>query len=201
MNDNTIKIRLYGESLQVYNLLIESDFEDHFFETAKRLNQPLEEALLDIRFFKLLKIEKFQSIEDLKRINILNSFGGLIHNGRDIIEIKKGRKRLQTFKIKDLVEQETLFPLFNVIKKLLKINLNSSLFLIEKEIGMTQEYSIHAEKLNIDELKFIIGDVEYLNSIELLLIALNFRGKKIESVKSETLITYRHCINKLNSNK
>lgn len=193
MGNSSIKIRFYGESFKIYNLKLESNYEEAFYKTAKKLRQPIETALLDIRFFELLGIESYKSIQDL----IVLTHGGLIHNPKNRIEIKKGRKRLQAFSIRNLIVQETLFPLFNVKKESQKLQFNNELVLIEKEVGMTGEYHINSNQLNIEELCFKICDLEAFNSTIQVLSTINYKDTQLESLKSDTLITYRHCINNL----
>ncbi|UAM97286.1 hypothetical protein K8354_13280 [Polaribacter litorisediminis] len=190
-----IKVRLYGESFKIYSLKIDSTYFQRFIETAAKLKQTIEDAILDIRFFKLLRIPEYQTIYDLQ----IEVFGGLIYNHKNKIEIKRGRKYLQKFTIKDLLVQETLFPLFNVSYNSFKMVKDASLFLIEKEVGMIGKYFIENQEFTIESLEFIISDIQYSTTEHKLLIGLNYKGEILPTKETDSLITYRYCL--LNTSK
>lgn len=195
MAEDSIKIRLFGESLRVHNLLIRAEYLSKFNKIANRLNKPLEKAILDVRYFNLMGLNRYKSIEGLKKENIENSFWGLIFNGKETIEIKAGRKRLGKFSIRDLVIEETLFPIFNVKFDLINIRNYKGLVLAQKEIGKVAEFHIKKESFDVNKLQLSIGHLEYLDTEFQLLYKLMYNGIDLQSVKSDTLISYTHCHN------
>lgn len=190
MDNSKVLIRFYGESFKIHALQIKNKNPELFYEVAKELGEPLEEALLNINFFNKLNIQGMESIQDL----IKNTFGGLINNSKARIEIRKGRKILQKFPLDELFNPKTLLPLFNINKRILTLKLNNNLFLIEKEVGLIDAYELENEYFNIYKLKFNICDVHYNNENFQLLLELSYNEKKIESTNSDSLITHQHCI-------
>ena len=195
MNSSPIKLRLYGESFKIHALNLNSSNLKDFMMASQRLNEPLEEALLNVSFFKILNLKSYDSVETM----IDCTFGGLMNTSKNKIEIWCGRKCLQKFNLDDLFHPDTLFPLFNINKRKLTIRLNNNMFLIEKEIGLIAEYTIEKDLFDINNLKFFLGDIKYLNENFQLLASLSYRESKLQSIKSDSLITYRHCVNKLNT--
>lgn len=191
-----IKVRLYGESFKIQALNLNSTNLKDFMSASQRLNEPLEEALLNVSFFNILNLKKYQSLEDM----IAYAFGGLINTSKSSIEIWCGRRCLQKFSLNNLFYPNTLFPLFNIDKRNLTIRLDNKLFLIEKEVGLISEYVFECTNFNINLLKFKIDDVQYLNEKFQLLVSISYNSNKLESQKSDTLIIHRHCVNHLKVN-
>ena len=94
--------------------------------------------------------------------------------------------------------QDTLFPMFNINKTTSAIRLNNGMFLIEKEIGLIDEYIIDSNDFKIDRLSFSIINLTYMNENYQLLASISYKESKLQSIKSDSLITYRYCLNKLN---
>lgn len=197
MDCGTIKIRLYGQSLHVFKIKFKPEYKFHFYKTADNLKQPIEKALLNIRFFDMLTLKEYQSLDDLKQCDVDSCIGGLINNGQDKIEIKNGRKRLEVLTIKQLVLQETLFPLYNVYKYGRRPPFENHIFLIEKEVGLIAEFHVAAKDFKIENLKFDIKDIRILNEEKQVLTNINYNNIALRSHKTNGLLTYRHCINKL----
>jgi len=199
MNLDKVKISLYGESFKIHSLEVKNHFLslEFFTERALQLGEPLDTALLNINFFKNFSSDKLNSVQDL----IGFTFGGLLNNHKAKIEIRRGRKLLQKLPLDDLYDPKTLFPLFDVHKGTLSLKLKNNIFLIEKEIGLIGTYEIQTEKFDIAKLKFNICDVEYNNDHYHLLLALSYNQNKLNSIKSDTLVTSRYCVNHLNMSK
>ena len=191
-----IKIRLYGESFKIHTLAINDADKIDFIKVSERLNESIEEALLNISFFRILNRNKFQSLEDITS----HSFGGLINTHKNKIEIWQGRRCLQKFSLNELFYPSTLFPLFNTLSRSLDIKLKNKIFLIEREIGLIGEYILDCNDFDISFLRFNICDVKYVNENFQLLQAIRYKSTKLASQKSDTLITYRYCVNHLKIN-
>lgn len=195
MNSTRIKVRLYGESFKVHALCLNNSNLDDFMKASQKLKEPLNEALLNVSLFEFLNYKPYESIENM----IDGTFGGLINTSKNKIEIWRGRKCLQKFSLNNLFYLDTLFPLFNINMKSSTLKLNNRMFLIEKEIGLIGEYVIEDHNFNIESLKFSIIDLEYDNENYQILADTSYKESSLESIKSDTLITYRYCINKLNT--
>ena len=196
MKSSPVKVRLYGESFKIHALNLNKNNLNNFMAVSKKLNEPLEEALLDIHFYKKLNINGFNSIVNL----IQFSYGGLINNRKSKIEIWKGRRCLQKLKLEDLFNSNTLFPLFNVNKRNVKLELKNNIFLIEKEIGLVGEFIIQDENFNINYLRFNVSNIQYLTENHSLLLSLSYKEKKIKVAKSDVLVISRYCVNLLKQN-
>lgn len=185
-----IKLRLYGESFRTHLLHPKDIPLEDLMDVAERLKEPIEEALLSGAFFNILNQKKLKTIEDMIR----QTFGGLINTPKNKIEIWYGRKCLQKFSLNELFHPSTLFPLFNSTREQLDIKLSNGIFLIEKEVGLIAEYVFKCDSFNINHLKFSIYDAEYQSLNLQLLTAMHYDSKRLESQKSDTLITYRYCV-------
>lgn len=182
MRPAKIKLKLFGESFKIHVLNINSDNYKPFIEASKALKQPIEEALLDVYFFKKLNLKDFQLIEDL----IVDSYGGLTNTHKNKIEIWRGRRCLEKFSLNELFYSSTLFPLFNVKKDNSIIKLQDQIVLIEKEVGLISELSIEDDFLEIDQLVFHISEIIFSNENYQLLFALYYKNKKLKEIKSDT---------------
>lgn len=185
-----IKLRLYGESFRIHLLHLNGIPLEDLMKVAERLKEPIEEALLSGAFFNILNHKKLKTIEDM----IHQTFGGLINTPKNKIEIWYGRKCLQKFSLNELFHPSTLFPLFNSKCEQLDIKLSNGIFLIEKEVGLIAEYVFKCDNFNINHLEFSIYDARYQSLNLQLLTGINYNSKRLESQKSDTLITYRYCI-------
>jgi len=185
-----VKVKLFGASFKIHSLQIKEDYLKRFHEVSVQLGEPLEEALLNINFFYELKLKGFNSIQDLPK----NTFGGMENNSKGHIEIWQGRKVLQKLKLADLFYSNTLFPLFNVQLDRINLGLQNNIFLIEKEVGLIGQYEVDLTTFDIYKLKFFICEAFYLNTNYQLLLSINYDGKPLKIIKSDTLLTYQHCV-------
>jgi len=196
MSNSKVLVKLYGESFKIHRVNIKKYLYDInvFYDIALQLEEPLEQALLNIHFFKLLNDQYdtpgLHSMQDF----VDKTFGGLINNSKARIEIRNGRKILQKFPLDELFNPKTLLPLFNVEKRILSLKLNNNLFLIEKEVGLIDAYELEIEYFDIYKLKFNICEVSYNNNNYHLLLALTYNTKNLKSTNADTLITHQHCV-------
>ena len=189
MDLSQIKVKLYGESFRIHSLKIEEDCFEQFQRTADLLKEPLGEAVLNISFFKKLNIKKYQSIQDI----IDYSFGGLINNFKNKIEIWQGRRCVEKLNMNSLVNSDTLFPLYNINKTTTSFNTADRNVLIEKEVGLIGQFEVNRNDFKIDLLKFDVSEMSYLNATYQLLVAINYNSEKINLKRQDTLLTYRYC--------
>lgn len=191
-----VKVRIYGESFKIHATKINDKNLKDFIRASQQLKEPLEEALLNVSFFKVLNLIKYQSLEDV----IDFAYGGLINNHKNSIEIWSGRRCLQKFSLNDLLSPNTLFPIFNTKRRTLTVRLDNQLFLIEKEMGLIGEYVVDCKIFDINLLKFHIDDMQYLNEALQVLTSISYDSTILNSQKSDTLIIHRHCVNHLKLN-
>ncbi|MBA6151452.1 hypothetical protein [Gelidibacter maritimus] len=194
--DARIKLRLYGESFKIHGLSLDKTDINDIMNVAKRLNEPIEEALLNVSFFRFLNNKNYQGLEDM----IDQSFGGLINNPKNKIELWCGRKCIQKLNLNNLIHPNTLFPLFNTSIGNFNIEMDNRIYIIEKEVGLVGEYVLECRYFDINLLKFTICDIHYVGNHLQLLESITYSTNRLKLKKTDTLVTYRHCINNLNPN-
>lgn len=189
----TIKLRLYGESFKINKLSLNGVDKTRVDEVCRRLKEPLECALLNVSFYSRLQLKSHQTIEDF----IAHSFGGLINSPKNKIEIWSGRKCLQKCNIETLFSKHTLFPVFNIQHSQVTVTPNNELLFLEKEVGFIGEYLIECPQFNIDLLQFNISDLVYDTVSYQVLSGIQYNSVDLSPHKSDTLVTYRYCVNNL----
>lgn len=107
---NKIKIQLIGTFYSCIAVELDA-MEQTYFETiAKRMGVSLLEAIIDPYFYYLLRLEKYQSFEDLNGEN----YFGLNTNEFHQIELFVNGHKKQKFSYFDLNPENVLFPLYNI---------------------------------------------------------------------------------------
>jgi len=183
--EKNLRVKLFGESLKIHKLKIDIDMMPTFIQVAKTIKLPFSEALLDIYFFRVLNMKKFQSLNDL----IGFTFSGLINNYRNQVEITYGRKRLVKFNIDELFKPTTLFPIYNTEVNFVNMNkLSRGIYIEEKEIGLIGTYEIIVEEFQIDLLKFYLTKINYSRIDYELLNTITYKNKKLTCSKTDTLL-------------
>lgn len=126
-----IKIQLIGSFIYYKNIDLDNLEYTYFESIANRLQIPLKEALLDPYFYHLLRLEKYQSYQDLKGI----SYSGLDVKSFHQIELFVDGHKKQKFNYWEINPETILFPLYNSERK--KVNLTENGLLIKwKEKGV-----------------------------------------------------------------
>ena len=193
MNDSHIKVKLYGESFYIYPLVFEGEVFNRYQEIATQLNQPLNLALLNFDFYLILADENINSIQDIK----LSGIGGLINTYQSQLEIWVDRKKLSKFKVSDVVNTSTLFPLYRFSVEIInQFDLFKGLYLVEREVGLIGTHEINTSKFEIDVLHFNLAELEHDYTRYELLCGLSYNGSEITSTKSDTLLRYQYCFMK-----
>jgi len=185
-----LKAKLYGESYRIHALRIAPEHISQFQEIAKQLREPLDVALLNINFFQCLNSSKIQSILDLSQ----SSFGGLINNNKSQVELWLENRRILKLKLENLVNQQTLFPLYKTQLNKVNSTLKSGLYLEEKEIGTIGVYEILIEKFEFDNLKFYLSEIAFTGEQYQLLNEIRYNENSLKLIKSDTLLRYQRCL-------
>jgi len=74
--EKPLRIKLFGESFKIHKLKIDQNLLSGMVQVANKIKLPLQEALLDMDFFRILNCKDIQCINDLTGF----SFCGLINN-------------------------------------------------------------------------------------------------------------------------
>lgn len=185
----SLKVKLYGESYKIHRLHIKTEYLLEFQEVADKLREPLDIALLNVFFFKYLKIKEIKTIQDLKQ----STYSGLINNKKSQLEVWLGRRKLLKLKLDTLFYQQTLFPLYQTQFNRVNTNLKSGLYLEEKEIGNIGIYETKIEKFEIDDLVFHLSEISFTGIRYHLLNEISYDKNNLQLLKSDTLLRYQRC--------
>ena len=188
----SLKIKLYGESYKVHRLTINSDNILSFRQVAIELGESLEDALLNINFFNYLDNKEIKTIQDLKQ----STYSGLINNEKSQVEVWLGRRRVMKIGLENLFNQQTLFPLYKTQFNRINNNLNSGMYLEEKEIGNIGIYEIIIDKFKIDYLEFHLSEILFTGVSYQLLNEISYKNQNLQLIKSDTLLRYQRCFEK-----
>jgi len=185
----SLKAKLYGESYKIHRLHITTKYISQFQEVAVHLGEPLDTALLNVNFYKYLKIKEIQSIQDLKQ----STYGGLMNNEKSLLELWLGRRRVIKIGLGNLFQQQTLFPLYQTQFNRINAKLKSGFYLEEKETGNIGIYETKVEDFKIDDLKFHLSDILFTGVNYQLLNEISYKKQNLQLIKSNTLLRYQRC--------
>jgi len=108
----TLKINLHGESWTLKKFECSEDNWTECLKVAAKMKHSLAQALLDPFFYYYLKIPTIPSVEHLPG----KKWTGLLNTPKNQIEIVLDGKRIIKLHIKDLNQEQLLFPLYTVHK-------------------------------------------------------------------------------------
>lgn len=181
-----ITIKLYGEGSYIQLLASSKTMMSIYKAIAKKMNLPIEEALLDLGFYQMLNTD-IHSINEL----VIDSFGGLLPIFPSYIEVWFKRKRVIKIPFKDLITQLTLFPLYkvtyidnNVFEK--------GIYLKENITGCIGVYEIASNTFNVDLLMFTILKSSFTEHP--LLIDFRYNNCSFSKTKEDCLTRYQQII-------
>lgn len=184
MSVDKLKVDFFGEGVCIKKGTFNEELFYRMKLTALKLNQPLEDAIIDPYFYYLLKDAKVKSIEDIGPTIVK----GLINTTKNRIEIWYKGKKVQKLTMNDLNHHYLLFPLFQTTTKNIELQNNLGLYVKYVEIGLIARYEIVVDNFSFDGLVFhtfkygekvILGKVTYDN-------------KYLKLKKKDTLITYQN---------
>ena len=122
-----LKINHHGESWTLKKFECSEVALNECLKVAEKMKVPLVKAVLDPFFYYYLKIPTIPSVENLPG----KKWFGLLDTPKNQIEIILDGKKIIKLHIKDLNQEQLLFPLYNLQKIKIKedYNPNSSLTL------------------------------------------------------------------------
>ena len=129
-----LKINHHGESWTLKKFECSEVDLNECLKVAAKMKVPLVKAVLDPFFYYYLKIPTIQSVEHLPG----KKWTGLLNTPKNQIEIILDGKKINKLRIKDLNQEQLLFPLYNLQKTEIKedYNPNSTLTLYSLEPKM-----------------------------------------------------------------
>jgi hypothetical protein len=180
----TLKINLHGESWTLKNFeCCEEDYSE-CLKIATKMKLPLVKALLDPFFYYNLKIPSIKSVEHLPG----KKWSGLLDTPKNQIEILLDGKKIKKLHIKDLNQEQLLFPLYNTLKTEIAEQCSPGIYIEQKAIGFIASYEIKMEDFTIEELQFHLLQ---FNDKQLLQKP-SYQNRKVLFRKKETLLIYQN---------
>ncbi|WP_293892129.1 hypothetical protein [Flavobacterium sp.] len=145
---------------------------------------PLTQALLNPFFYYYLKIPSIPSVDHLPG----NKRTGLLNTPKNQIEIILDGKKISKLYIKDLNQEQLLFPLYNIHKTEIKEKQSPGIYIEQKAVGFIASYEIKVDDFTIDDLQF---NLLHFNDKQLLQKP-SYQNKKVLFRKRETLLIYQN---------
>ncbi len=180
----TLKINLHGESWTLKKFECSEEDLVACMKVAEKMKIPLVKAVLDPFFYYYLKIPSIPSVEHLPGIKI----SGLLNTPKNQIEILLDGKKIRKFHIKDLNQEQLLFPLYTVHKSEITELYSPGIYVEQKAIGFIASYEIQLDSFTIDDLQLKLLDF----NDKLLLQKPTYQNKNMIFRKKETLLIYQN---------
>jgi hypothetical protein len=179
-----LKINLHGESWTLKKFECSVGDLNECKKVSTRMNVPLVKALLDPFFYYYLKKYSIPSVEHLPGSKI----SGLLNSPKNQIEIVLDGKKIKKLHFKDLIQEELLFPLYNIHKTEIIEKCSPGIYVEEKTIGFIASYEIKMDNFSIDDLQF---NLMQFNDKQLLQQP-TYQNKKFRYRKKEALLIYQN---------
>ena len=179
-----LKINLHGESWTLKKFECSKVDFNECLKVSTIMKVPLVKAVLDPFFYYYLIIPTIPSVEHLPG----KKWTGLLNTPKNQIEIILDGKKISKLHIKDLNQEQLLFPLYNLKKTEIKEDYSPGIYVEQKAIGFIASYEIKVEHFSIEELQFHLLQF----NDKLLLQKPSYQNKKVLFRKKETLLIYQN---------
>ena len=180
----TLKINLHGESWTLKKFECSEEDLSACLKMADKMKCSLAQALLDPFFYYYLKIQTIPSVEHLPG----KKWTGLLNTPKNQIEIVLEGKKIKKLHMKDLNQEQLLFPLYNIYKTEITGNYSLGIYVEQKAIGFIASYEIKVDDFTIDDLQFHLLQ---FNDKQLLQKPI-YQNKKVLFRKKEALLIYQN---------
>lgn len=182
-----IRINLVGVGYMIQKSKVPNALFNKMLLVAQKLNSSLSEALSDVEFFSILGSPEIRNISDLQTEFC---YFGLLDNPRSRIEIWKNGKKKKVLKVKQLYNEDLLFPLYDskIIKANLTCRTKREFVFVEVSIGTVLDVSVSIPDFSTDKLLFKMCEVE--NGVKHnILFDVLYEGKTLFVRIPDTLVT------------
>ena len=191
--DNKILINIIGVGYDVCVCEVPLGLFDHLGLAIATEERSLGYLLFDDEFYRKYQISK----SDTKNYSCWKDFGNkgfyrganLMERGQ--IEIWINRKRVKTYQFHELINNATLFPLFETTELVLSELLgNQPEFILGvQEKGHLAKYVIKSDKFLPEELQLYIVEFGFSEKRIKLLYKVAYLGVALKSLKNDTVVT------------
>lgn len=191
MIEQHITINFFGLSHRIHSVFNDGDVLQHLKQAALKMRCPLERAILDPEFFDYYGDEKISHISFLRHQYVF----GLVNDESSFIEIKVNGLRKRKVFLKEIIEQETLFPVYHVNTAKPINYLDFCLRVMKEEIGRCASFSFKINQPFIFEnLDFNFTKIEDEDTTISILESLSYNGSRLKSNKCETLVRSSYAV-------
>jgi hypothetical protein len=182
---NTFIINLIGTGCKISVIKLTPVLLDKLQSAAKKIGSPLEQAIFDIDFFRRLGDEKIKSISDISEF----VFHGLVNEVNSHIEIRIGARKKRKIFFSEIIDQQSLLPLFNVDFHGYLDFANNRMITTEKEVGLIASFKIETSKIDLDRMRFHLTEVN--TGIEELFIlhGIVYEDEMLRIKSKDTVVT------------
>lgn len=181
-NQHTYVINLIGSGIR-YWIYSPTDEEYTLMIDYKKLsNKSWSELFFDFDFLKQLNRNHWSELADMEK-------KGFLINPNNLIEIRKKNKILEKFNSVELVNQNTIFPLYQTSRESISYDKPYQFAIIQYEKGLIEKYEIKSDKLDLNQLTFNLIQNEMGELLPLHMNDINYLESKLECKMDDSLIT------------
>lgn len=181
-----LKINWFGEGLEYKSLLVPKDTTEHWKAVAIQYNKPFPAIITDPFFYLKFKEKKWDSLESVpfqEKIVLQNS-------PKNQIEIWFKNKKVAKIKMNEILNSETLFPLYKTQE--IKFELQNGIHIIQKTIGQIASYelTLDHDSITMDDFQFHFIN----NDNEIYLENILFKNEKLLFKKKDSSIIIQEAV-------
>lgn len=181
-----IKIQFIGTFIKYKTIHLDAIELEYFRAVANRIGIKLEEALIDPFFYHKLRLDKYQSFEDLNGI----SYFGLDVNSFHQIEMFVDGYKKQKFSYFDLNPINVLFPLYSSKITYTNIFQNQLIIRTREKGSINYIFQNNTDKLIDEIITFNLFEIEN----ELIVSEIYVEENKIALNRTDTLLIEQFVI-------
>ncbi len=176
-------VNLFGECLRYWICDLKVETYKYIFNHKIEFDKSWEELFFDLDFLNTIGFNHWSELSNY------DEFRGFLISKNNRIEVKgKIRKTLKLNAI-ELLNQNTLFPLYQVsmIDSNFPLNGYKRFILLNYEIGQFAKYSFESDSFNVDKLEFKLITCPMIN-LDFILAGIDYEGVNLINIDEETLV-------------
>ena len=182
-------INLFGESLRYWICDLPQETYDFMLKYKEENNKSWEELFFDFDFLNTFGFNHWSELTEHPE------FRGFLITKNNRIEVKGKTKKVLKLTATELLNQNTLFPLYQVsmIESTLPMNGSKRFVLLNYEIGQFAKYSFESDSFEVDKLDFQVSQFPFSNS-DFLLVNIHYQGVELKILQEDTLVNKMQVI-------
>jgi hypothetical protein len=182
-------INLFGESLRYWICDLPKETNDFMSKYKEENNKSWEELFFDFDFLNTFGLNHWSELTDYP------VFRGFFINKSNRIEVKGKIRKPLKLNATELINQNTLFPLYQVsmIDSTLPLSGSKRFILLNYEIGQFAKYSFESDSFEVDKLNFQVSQFPY-SFADYLLVNIQYQGVELKILQEDTLVNKMQVI-------